>query len=139
MKNKQIFFYRKFHNSYLEKNDGITLISIIVMIVVLLILSGITIASLGGDNGIINEAQEAKKTVNNSSIKEQIEIAVLYAKQNKKAIINESVLKNWLTKSFGAEGTGYTITGNNSTGWEIEIQDIIYTISSEGIVEQSEE
>ena len=39
---------------------GITLISLVVTIIVLLILAGVTIATLTGDNGILNRAQEAK-------------------------------------------------------------------------------
>ena len=39
---------------------GITLISLVVTIIVLLILAGVTIATLIGDNGILTRAQEAK-------------------------------------------------------------------------------
>lgn len=39
---------------------GITLISLVVTIIVLLILSGVTIATLTGDNGILTRAQKAK-------------------------------------------------------------------------------
>ena len=39
---------------------GITLVALVVTIVVLLILAGITIATLFGDNGVINKAQKAQ-------------------------------------------------------------------------------
>ena len=35
-----------------KKNKGITLIALVITIIVLLILAGVTIASLSGDNGI---------------------------------------------------------------------------------------
>ena len=45
-----------------KKEKGITLIALVITIVVLLILSGITINMLLGENGIIRTAQEAKNT-----------------------------------------------------------------------------
>ena len=48
----------------LRRNKGITLIALVVTIIVLLILAGISIAMLTGQNGILNRALEAKeKTV----------------------------------------------------------------------------
>ena len=43
-----------------KKNQGITLIALVVTIIVLLILAGISIAMLTGQNGILNRATEAK-------------------------------------------------------------------------------
>lgn len=40
---------------------GITLISLVITIVVLLILAGISINAVVGDNGIIKKAQESSK------------------------------------------------------------------------------
>ena len=39
--------------------SGITLIALIIMIIVLLILAGITISLLVGDNGVLNQAVNA--------------------------------------------------------------------------------
>ena len=44
----------------LKEHRGITLVSIVVMIVILIILASVSIATLTGDNGIINKANEAK-------------------------------------------------------------------------------
>lgn len=44
-----------------NKNRGITLIALVVTIIVLLILAGISIAMLTGQNGILNRAAEAKE------------------------------------------------------------------------------
>ena len=40
---------------------GITLIALVITIIVLLILAGVTIAALSGDNGILTRAKEAKE------------------------------------------------------------------------------
>lgn len=50
---------------------GITLIALVVTIVVLLILAGVTIATLFGDNGIISKAQDAKQKTEDAAKKEQ--------------------------------------------------------------------
>ena len=50
----------KLENKNLEKNKGITLIALVITIIVLLILAGVSIAMLTGDNGILTQAQNAK-------------------------------------------------------------------------------
>ena len=59
-----------------RKNNqiGITLIALVVTIVILLILTGVTINMLLGENGIIRTAQEAKNTWENAIAKEQEEL-----------------------------------------------------------------
>ena len=51
---------RKINESKFKNNKGITLIALVVTIVVLLILAGISINALIGDNGLIKRAQDAK-------------------------------------------------------------------------------
>lgn len=58
----------------LRKNNGITLIALVITIIVLLILAGVTIATLTGDNGILTKANEAKTITNEKDEEEQIEI-----------------------------------------------------------------
>lgn len=43
----------------MKNNNGITLIALVVTIIVLLILAGVSIAMLTGQNGILNKASEA--------------------------------------------------------------------------------
>jgi type II secretory pathway pseudopilin PulG len=50
-----------------RKEGGITLVALVVTIIVLLILAGITIATLFGDNGAINKAQKAKEETEKST------------------------------------------------------------------------
>ena len=52
-------------------NKGITLISLVVTIIVLLILAGITIGTIFNDNGIIKKAQEAANATEDSAQNEQ--------------------------------------------------------------------
>ena len=43
-----------------NNNKGITLVALVITIIVLLILAGVTIASLSGDNGILTRGKQAK-------------------------------------------------------------------------------
>ncbi len=61
----------------LRKNNGITLIALVITIIVLLILAAITINAITGQNGILNKADKAKKSQNESSILEDANLAVL--------------------------------------------------------------
>lgn len=59
-----------------EKTSGITLIALVVTVIVILILAGISIGMLTGNNGIINQASNAKEQANEASILENIELAI---------------------------------------------------------------
>ena len=66
---------RSVANDYLthpKENGGITLIALVVTIIVLLILAGISIQMLTGDNGILTRAGEAKETTRGGEVKETV-------------------------------------------------------------------
>ena len=46
----------------LKERNGITLIALVITIIVLLILAGVVITTLTGDNGILGKAKTAKTT-----------------------------------------------------------------------------
>ena len=58
----------------LGKERGITIIALVVTIIVLLILAGISIAAITGNNGIINKSDEAKIETEIATYKEQLEV-----------------------------------------------------------------
>ena len=68
-----------------KKNvKGITLIALVITIIVLLILAGVSIAMLTGENGILSQAQNAKDKTEIASEKEAVSLAytTAYAKNN---------------------------------------------------------
>ena len=82
----------------MQKNSkGITLIALVITIIILLILAGVTIATLTGDNGILTQAGKAKdKTTEAESIERvQIEVAGSFGNDGKIDVdeLNEN-LKN---------------------------------------------
>lgn len=54
----------------LENKQGITLVALVVTIIILLILAGVTIVSLFGENGIITKAQHAADSTNDATAEE---------------------------------------------------------------------
>ena len=60
-----------------KKEKGITLIALVVTIVDLIILAGVSISMLTGENGIITQAQDAKLATEKSSLREQLQLAAI--------------------------------------------------------------
>ena len=53
---------------------GITLIALVITIIVLLILAGVSIAMLTGQNGILTQANEASNKTKEAGAKEKVEV-----------------------------------------------------------------
>ena len=66
----------------IKKNQGITLIALVLTIIILLILASISIAMLTGDNGILTQAQRAKRENERASEEELRRLTVLEASTN---------------------------------------------------------
>lgn len=60
----------------MKNNKGITLIALIVTIIVLLIVAGIAIIYLFGENGVLSKSQEAKEQYGEASAKEGLLIEI---------------------------------------------------------------
>ncbi len=58
------------------KTSGITLIALVITIIVLLILAGVAIATLTGDNGILTKAVQAKDATRGGEVKDYVRMAV---------------------------------------------------------------
>ena len=84
-----------------EGKSGITLIALVVTIIVLLILAGISIAMLSGNNGVLIKAGEAKNISERESVIEQAKTDVLsYQVENKSGNLSKTQLKSVLEKYF---------------------------------------
>ena len=67
-----------------KKQSGITLIALVVTIVVLLILAGVSINLVLGENGLITQAKEAREQTKSAEVNEKVKWIVrqiLYQKQ----------------------------------------------------------
>jgi hypothetical protein len=61
----------------MNKQRGITLIALVITIIVLLILAGISIATLTGENGILNKTNKAKEEHLIEQYKEEINLIII--------------------------------------------------------------
>ena len=68
----------------IKEKRGITLVSLVVTIIVLLILSAVSIAMLTGENGIFKTAQRAKIESQKADYRETIELSKVEEGINKK-------------------------------------------------------
>ena len=113
-----------------KENKGITLIALVVTIIVLLILAGISIAMLTGQNGILNRATEAKNTTGTAQVDEQVKLSVAEALSNGLGTITEENLTKALNSNVGSGK--YELTGDAVNGWTIKAADKTYNISGNG-------
>ena len=76
---------KNFKKKELNSSNGITLIALVITIIVLLILAGISISMLSGDNGILQKATTAKTETEKSQEQEIVTLAYnsALAKKNK--------------------------------------------------------
>ena len=68
--------------NFVKKQNGITLIALVVTIIVLIILAGVSIAMLVGENGIITQAQRAKENAELAEQKEKEDMEKLEDEMN---------------------------------------------------------
>ena len=98
----------------LKNNKGITLIALVITIIVLLILAGVSIAMLTGQNGILNQATTARDETVVGEVEEACKLAVAnliaenrgkpaagYTQENVKASL-EAVNASYTWKTDGA-------------------------------------
>lgn len=102
---------KKEKNYQETKEKGITLIALIITIIVLLILAGVTIATLTGDNGILIKATEASKKTGQANAEEQVKLAVA-ASIGTDGNINMSDLNDNLGNIEGLTHEGDSIAEN---------------------------
>ena len=60
----------------MKKSKGITLIALVITIIVLLILAGVSIATLTGDNGVLTKSTNAKLATEQANILEQLRMEI---------------------------------------------------------------
>ena len=104
----------------MKMQRGITLIALVITIIVLLILAGVSIAMLTGDNGILTRSREAKTTTIEKSNEEIVKMAV------------QDLLTEY--HAGGAIATNITNTNNTPNTLEInkeELKAAIYRTTSD--------
>ena len=106
-----------------EKAKGITLISLVITIIILLILAGVTLSLTLGDNGIITQAQKAKEAQEIAAIKEDFQLAILDKELEKGGTgLTQEELEEIAGNYGELQEDGNTI--KTEDGYEIKIDEI---------------
>ncbi len=136
----------------LERSKGITLIALVVTIIVLLILAGVTLSFVAGENGILKRATNAVEENKEATAKEQVELLVADYKTQwyEEKYVNRNEVgnqKDYLLDEFqkGANTEDYYVKtgeeeivnvyeGKDNTGNHI----LSFTIKEDGSIEWKE-
>ena len=86
----------------MKKNKGITLIALVITIIVLLILAGVAISMLSGENGILRKAAEAKTKTEEAQKQEEARLTDM-------ELTTEFVTNNLKYKCGNGYITGLTV------------------------------
>ena len=87
----------------MKNNKGITLVALVVTIVVLLILAGVSINLVIGDNGIITKAKQAASATEEASAKNDMELFLTGLRMDKELDASFR-LADYLSSNIGNEG-----------------------------------
>lgn len=98
-----------------KMSKGITLISLVVTVIVLLILAGVSISMLSGDNGLLKKAGQARDDTIIGEEREQVELAYISAAVKKLGDdVTYQDLQDELDTSVGTNKTKVTKNANNT-------------------------
>ena len=101
-------------------NKGITLIALVITIIVLLILAGVSIAMLTGQNGILTQSSNSKDKTNAAEVAERVNMEL--NAQLSRAMAGESFnTAEDIVKNIGTLPTGYTLTKDDITSSATEL------------------
>ena len=123
---------------------GITLIALIITIIVLLVLAGVTIAMLTGENGIINKAMQAKNRTEEAKETEEAGLKEIENYLNGKSVEAGVVVQDLKSiKSDGTEGEAIGKKISDGAGGVVPVPEGFYyvggTVKSGVVISDSED
>ena len=119
-----------------QKDNGITLIALVITIIILFILAGVSIATLTGENGILRNALKARENTEIAEEKEAIGIA--YTEVLATSKVNKVSAEDLQTK---LKNNGYdaTVTNDGETSLQVTfISQRTYVIDENGNISQTD-
>ena len=132
----------------LKKENGITLVALVITIIILLVLAGIAIATLGGKNGLFARVKQAKKAHIQAEMQEQLTLALNGLQIDKKGNASlDDVTQEWISSAISSDYSPAikedaslngklvvmnksNITGKFLIGQNLEISSSEYNLSS---------
>ncbi len=119
-----------------RREEGITLMVLVIMIIVLLILAGITLGSISDHNGVIEQSSKTAQDAQRESIIEKIEADLYTEKVKKGKSLNKEDLKELIESkgynagelkedAFVSKDGNYEIKYTEIEGWIIDISEYV--------------
>ena len=115
--------------------NGITLIALVITIIVLLILAGISISMLSGDNSILSKVGEARNITKETQKDEEVKVAVLGSYNDRANLDIDKLLSN-LNKIKDITVTPTQENGKNTFPVTVKTEYTTYKITSDGKFEK---
>ena len=112
-----------------KQQKGITLIALVVTIIILLILAGVSIAMLTGNNGVLTQAKSAKEKTGEKGEQERVNLAASSAMTLGMGTITTENLNKAIQDEFGASKS---VTGTGP--WTYQGEYAKYKIEKAGTV-----
>ena len=116
----------------MRNNKGITLIALVVTIIVLLILAGVSIAMLTGDNGILTQSKKAKTDTANAEAVERINMELNAMKA--KILAGTAIADGDEDTMMANLGEGYTVTYDSTAGLTVTKVPAGVTLTQKGSI-----
>ncbi|MBR3152914.1 MAG: hypothetical protein IKF52_04870 [Clostridia bacterium] len=132
----------------LRKNKGITLVALVITIIVLLILAGVTLAMVLGDNGIVTRTNEAKKATEDAETEEKLQLAGAGLQMDYLSSSEGGTYRDYIFSETGQstlkeelgipEGDTTTIVFN-ITNYTITYKGLIFIVSENGDITRQDD
>lgn len=130
----------------MKNQRGITLIALVITIIVLLILAGVSIAMLTGENGLLTKAKSAGDETKTASTQESVKLAIaeiitdnqgfpdagLTDTELKTAI--DKVKEDRYTVACTTNGDNITVTFSTGTGDNAKVEYTYNVVKATGVV-----
>ena len=117
----------------MKKNQGVTLIALVVTIIVLLILAVVSFRVITGDDGILNKAETSASETEIAKAKEQAELWIAEQVANYYEEGHSGTLVAYIEDELGTDGVtvgNYTIT--KATGGSAKVESVVKVATLEG-------
>ena len=120
-----------------KRQNGITLIALVITIIVLLILAGVSIAMLTGQNGILTQAQNASTQTEIAEAKEKAQMDIMAwqserLQNGQDATLNDEIVKTILTGKDYVKELKDTSFISTKGEHEIQYSDLYTTGNNQG-------
>ena len=110
----------------MKNNKGITLIALVITIIIILILTGISIQMLSGNNGILTRAKDAKVQMGDAKDTELIQMSIIESSLEKGAPNIEVLVPKLQEMGCTVSGESYPLSVSyNGKNYKIENNGII--------------